>query len=60
MEKLKHFLKDERGNEAPEYALIAALIAVVMIVGVTAAGQAILAKFSEVASAIDGAPGGST
>jgi Flp pilus assembly pilin Flp len=60
MEKLKHFLKDERGNEAPEYALlIAALIAVVMIVGVTAAGQAILAKFNEVATAINGAPGGS-
>jgi pilus assembly protein Flp/PilA len=52
-------LKDERGNEAPEYALIAALIAVVMIVGVTAAGQAILAKFNEVATAINGAPGGS-
>jgi hypothetical protein len=30
-----------------------------MIVGVTAAGQAILAKFNEVATAINGAPGGS-
>ena len=57
MEKLKHFFKDERGNEAPEYALIAALIAVVMIVGVTAAGVAVRDKFNEVASAIDGAPG---
>lgn len=57
MEKLKRFIKDERGNEAPEYALIAALIAVVMIVGVTAAGIAINDKFNEVASAIDGAPG---
>jgi Flp pilus assembly pilin Flp len=46
-------------NEAPEYALIAALIAVVMIAGVTAAGQAILAKFSEVADAIDSAPSSS-
>jgi pilus assembly protein Flp/PilA len=59
MEKIKRFLKDERGNEAPEYALIAALIAVVMIVGVTAAGQAIVAKFNEVATAITNAPGGS-
>ena len=41
MERLKRFLKDEEGASMPEYALLVALIAVVVIVGATALGIAI-------------------
>jgi pilus assembly protein Flp/PilA len=43
------FASDESGATAIEYGLIAALIAVAMIVGATAVGKAINAKFSNVA-----------
>ena len=41
MERLKRFLKDEEGASMPEYALLVALIAVVVIFGATALGIAI-------------------
>ena len=41
MERLKRFLKDEEGASMPEYALLVALIAVVVIIGATALGIAI-------------------
>ena len=44
MERLKRFLKDEEGASMPEYALLVALIAVVVIVGATALGIAINEK----------------
>ena len=46
------FLKDESGATAIEYGLIAALIAVAIIGGVTALGTATNAKFTEVSTAI--------
>lgn len=46
------FLKDESGATAIEYGLIAALIAVAIIGGVTALGQNANAKFQEVATAM--------
>ena len=52
MKKLMRFLKDEEGVTAIEYSLIAALIAVAIIVGVTAAGTAVSNTFSEVAAAM--------
>jgi pilus assembly protein Flp/PilA len=49
------FLKDESGATAIEYGLIAALIAVAIIGGVTALGEQSGAAFNEVADAIEGA-----
>ena len=44
------FLKDERGVTAIEYGLIAALIAVAIIAGVTLVGTSTNNTFSNVAS----------
>lgn len=46
------FLKDESGATAIEYGLIAALIAVAIIGGVSALGQATNNKFTAVATEI--------
>ena len=46
------FLKDESGATAIEYGLIAALIAVAIIGGITALGQSANTTFGEVATAI--------
>ena len=45
-------VSDERGASAVEYALLVALIAVVIIVAVRALGGAISGKFTQVASAV--------
>jgi len=52
MKKLMEFLRDEEGVTAIEYALIAALIAVAIIAGVTLVGTEVSKTFSEVGSAI--------
>jgi pilus assembly protein Flp/PilA len=49
------FAKDESGATAIEYGLIAALIAIAMITGAKAVGTAVNSKFSNVATAINGA-----
>ncbi len=49
------FLRAEGGATAIEYGLVAALIAVVAIVGMTAAGGAIRAMFDYVSNHADGA-----
>ena len=56
MKKLMRFLKDEEGVTAIEYSLIAALIAVVIILGVTAAGTAVSNTFGTVATEMNKAP----
>ncbi len=48
MKKLFGFLKEEEGVTAIEYGLIAALIAVVIVVAVTAVGQKLDATFNTV------------
>ena len=53
MKKLARFFKDESGATAIEYGLIAALIAVAIITGVTSLGSNTQATFSTVAGAID-------
>ena len=50
MEKLVRFLKDEEGVTAVEYGLIAALIALVIIVAVTAVGRNLNTAFNNVAN----------
>ena len=58
IEKITYFLiSKERGATAVEYALIVALIAMVIIVGLTAVGGGINTAFSNIAGKISGAVG---
>ena len=50
MTKLIHFVNDESGAAAAEYALILALIAVVIIAALSTLGTNISAVFSNVAA----------
>ena len=56
MERIKRLFKDEEGATMVEYALMVALIAVVVIVGATALGGAIRDKFTAVGTAVTNAP----
>lgn len=53
--KVRNFFSEEDGVTAIEYGLIAALIAVVIILAVTAAGGAVRDVFQAVANAITAA-----
>jgi pilus assembly protein Flp/PilA len=58
IEKITYFLiSKEKGATAVEYALIVALIAMVIIVGLTAVGGGINTAFSNIAGKITGAVG---
>ena len=46
MERLKRFLKDEEGASMAEYALLVALIALVVIAGATILGIAVNDKIA--------------
>ena len=59
MDLFKRFILEEEGVTAIEYALIAALIAVVIIGTLTTLGTTISEKFQEIADAISGAGTGS-
>ena len=52
MSLISKFLKAEDGATAIEYGLIAALIAVVIITGVTAVGTNLSATFSSLATTL--------
>ncbi len=54
MEMVRKFLKDEFGASAVEYGLLVALIAVVMIAGVTALGTNLKTTFTNTAGKIVG------
>ena len=49
------FMREEEGATAPEYGLMVALIAVVIIASVTLLGGNLAAKFTQVATAIGAA-----
>ena len=49
---IKRFLGSESGATAIEYGLIAALIAVVIITGLTAVGTSLNTKFTSVATSL--------
>jgi pilus assembly protein Flp/PilA len=49
------FFNDESGATAIEYGLIAALIAVVIIVALTALGESISVKFDSISTAVSAA-----
>jgi len=56
MQKIvKRFLNDEGGATAIEYGLIAALVAVVIIVGLTSLGTTINGTFTTVATNVSSA-----
>lgn len=56
IEKITYFLfYNEKGATAVEYALIVALIAMIIIVGLTAVGGGINTAFSNIADKIKGA-----
>jgi pilus assembly protein Flp/PilA len=52
MNIISRFIRDESGATAIEYGLIAALIAVVIITGVTAVGTKLSTTFSSLATAL--------
>lgn len=52
MEMLKRFVKDERGLETVEYAIILGLIVVATIAAITTLGQYVLQRFQNVNSAM--------
>ena len=57
MRKFMELVKREDGVTAPEYALIAALVAVIIIGAVTLLGTNVRAAFTAIANAIGGATG---
>jgi pilus assembly protein Flp/PilA len=50
---LRRFLKDESAATAIEYGLIAGLVSVVIIGGVTAMGTKMSAKFTKIATTLN-------
>ncbi|MAP94168.1 MAG: Flp family type IVb pilin [Ponticaulis sp.] len=55
---LKRFRRDESGAEVIEYAILAGLIAIVIVAGVTAVGQSAGGKFEQLDEEWDAAAGG--
>jgi pilus assembly protein Flp/PilA len=47
------FIREENGVTAIEYGLIAALIAIAIIVALTALGDSLSSNFDEIASAVN-------
>jgi pilus assembly protein Flp/PilA len=56
---IRSFWKDESGQDMAEYALLLALIALVLVVAITAFRGAIQAKFQEATTELNGAGTGS-
>jgi pilus assembly protein Flp/PilA len=56
--KIQSACRDERGVTAIEYGLIAALIAVVIIIAITAVGDSLQTVFNTISSELQGAAGG--
>ena len=53
--KLRNFISNESGATAIEYGLLAGLIAVVIVAGVTLAGDNLSALFNTIATSLTGA-----
>lgn len=52
MNLISRFIRDESGATAIEYGLIAALIAVVIITGVTAVGTSLSTTFNDLSTSL--------
>ena len=55
---IMRFLRDEEGASAIEYALIAAMVAVVLVAFVTPISGAVRTIFTNISNALTGAPTG--
>lgn len=55
---IKQLIQDETGATAIEYGLIAGLVAVAIIVALTALGDSLDALFSQISDAVDSAASG--
>ncbi len=53
IKKLIQFLKDEQGASSIEYALLAALISVVIVGAATAVGGGLIATFTSISTALN-------
>ncbi len=51
---IRKLIKDKKGATAIEYGLIAALIALAIMVGATALGNALNNQFGRIATTLDG------
>ena len=58
LKKVITFFRDEEGIETVEYALIAALIAIAVILGATFLGGTVNNVYSTVGSVVSSYPGG--
>ena len=56
MQLIAKFLHDESGATAIEYGLIAALIALGIMVGASAVGNALNTEFTKISSILNAAP----
>ena len=52
MERIKNFFKDESGASAVEYGLLVSLIAIAIIVGAKALGNAVNTKLNSAATTV--------
>ena len=50
MNRMRAFVRDEEGQDLLEYALLVALIALVAVVGITAAGKNVNTIFGDIAN----------
>jgi pilus assembly protein Flp/PilA len=50
MNQVRAFVRDEEGQDLLEYALLVALIALVAVVGITAAGKNVNTIFGDIAN----------
>lgn len=57
LRKVHHFLRDESGPTAVEYAMMLALIIMVAMAGITTFGQATAEEFADAAQALTVASG---
>lgn len=58
--EIKRFIRDEEGAAAVEYGLLAALIAVVVVVAVSAVGNRVCETFRTIATKLGGSPSACT
>ena len=54
MKKVERFMRDERGLETVEYAVLTSLIVVSLIAAVTALGTAMRSRFNGTTNTING------
>lgn len=55
LQYVKAFIKDDKGLEPVEYALMLVLLALVAVAGALTLGTSVSGKFGEVAATVDGA-----